>query len=316
MTCFQIIIIIDRFNSTVFIETTHESFDEPHQIHLVSWLPEAEPTRIVLISHGLHEHALRYHDLAHSLTSKGVAVYAFDHYAHGKSSGTKGFIPDYHYLILDFIEVAKRVRGNHAPEIPFSVISHSMGTLIAICSLNEIENVSSVVFSATPLFPGPDSSSPFGIRFLYPITKTAAATSIVKRMASLDPHGPAAPIAMSGLTNDVNEQNILIHDPYRYDAPICNKTAYEVTLMIAEAKTMLPKLQLPCLVIHGEEDTVALCTGSNFIFDNIGSHYKKLKVFPDSKHEMFHEIMSIKTESINHVVEFVCDNDYSVDNAV
>lgn len=277
-------------------------------------MPEGEPTRVVLISHGLHEHALRYHDIAHALTSKGVAVYAFDHYAHGKSSGTKGFIPDYHYLIFDFIQVTKWVRDKHPSNIPFSVISHSMGTLVAICSLNDVDNVSSVVFSATPLFPGPDSSSPFGMRFLYPVTKTSAATSIVKSMASMNPHGPAAPIAMGGLTNDINEQNILIHDPYRHHAPICNKTAYEVTLMIAEAKVTLPKLQLPCLIIHGEADTVALCTGSSFIFDNIGSSYKKLKVFPGSKHEMFHEITTIKTDSINNVVDFLCDNDYSLNS--
>ncbi len=39
----------------------------------------------VLISHGLHEHALRYHGAASALAEEGFAVFAIDHIGHGKS---------------------------------------------------------------------------------------------------------------------------------------------------------------------------------------------------------------------------------------
>ena len=51
---------------------------------MVSWLPPSRPVGVVLISHGLHEHALRYYAIAHHLTARGIAVFACDHYAHGR----------------------------------------------------------------------------------------------------------------------------------------------------------------------------------------------------------------------------------------
>mmetsp|Transcript_22650 Transcript_22650/g.38326 ORF Transcript_22650/g.38326 Transcript_22650/m.38326 type:complete len:127 (+) Transcript_22650:169-549(+) len=59
------------------------------------------PVAVVLISHGLHEHALRYYAVAHYLTARGAAVYACDHYAHGKSSGTRGLVTDGQALAED-----------------------------------------------------------------------------------------------------------------------------------------------------------------------------------------------------------------------
>jgi hypothetical protein len=54
--------------------------------HISIWTPKSPPTGIVIFAHGLHEHGLRYHDLAHSLTAKGYVFFAIDHYAHGSIS--------------------------------------------------------------------------------------------------------------------------------------------------------------------------------------------------------------------------------------
>ena len=43
----------------------------------------------------------------------GYAVYAIDHYAHGKSDGVKGIITDYHVLYNDFIEFSEYVQSKH-----------------------------------------------------------------------------------------------------------------------------------------------------------------------------------------------------------
>lgn len=44
----------------------------------------------------------------------GYAVYAIDHYAHGKSVGVKGIITDYHILYKDFIEFSEYVQSRHS----------------------------------------------------------------------------------------------------------------------------------------------------------------------------------------------------------
>ncbi len=63
-----------------------------HILHAtqVSWVPVGEVKGLVTLAHGLHEHALRYHDTACAMASKGYAVYAVDHIAHGKTAMTDG----------------------------------------------------------------------------------------------------------------------------------------------------------------------------------------------------------------------------------
>ena len=58
--------------------------------------------------------------------------------AHGKSYGTKGLISDHKKIINDFVTVAAKVRERHASNLPFFVIGHSMGTLVAINSCTRI----------------------------------------------------------------------------------------------------------------------------------------------------------------------------------
>jgi acylglycerol lipase len=296
---------ISRLLQENYVEVTHPSYAEPHKIRVVGWIPAGDPIALVVVSHGLHEHALRYYRIAHALTRHGIAVYACDHYAHGKSSGTRGFIPDYNFLVNDFIGVARWARSQY-PGLPLSVLAHSMGTLVAALSIAEIGDVSSVLFSATPLFPGPDSSSPFGIRALFPITQTSFAASLVETMAKVDPMGPAAPIYLSGITSDPAEQAIMLRDPFRYDADIRNKTGWEVTKMIAATKKTLSSLQLPFLVMHGVDDSIALSEGSRYIYDAMKTplQNKDIRLFSGCRHEMFHEVPEKREECINFAVSF------------
>src|SRR3954452_16320920 len=54
-----------------------------------AWLPDADATGVVLVSHGLGEHSGRYAELAEALTTDGWAVYAPDHAGHGLSAGRR-----------------------------------------------------------------------------------------------------------------------------------------------------------------------------------------------------------------------------------
>ena len=49
-----------------------------------------DPDYVVLIAHGLGEHAGRYGHVAERLVADGAAVYAPDHHGHGRSDGEKG----------------------------------------------------------------------------------------------------------------------------------------------------------------------------------------------------------------------------------
>ena len=278
-----------------------------HKLRIISWSPgkEKEVIGVVIISHGLHEHGFRYYKLAHALSSRGIIVYACDHFAHGKSDGTRGFIPDYNILVNDFIEFGNFIHNKHS-NLPISLFSHSMGTLIAILSIKSLSFLTSVIFSATPLFSGPSSSSPFGIKFLYPLTQTSFVHTLTTVLASIDPTGPCAPLLLDGITSSIDEQKIILNDPLRYPHEIRNKTASEVMKMVSLAKELLPTITIPFLCVHGEEDSIGLLKGSKFIYDNIGTitTQKNIKIYPKLRHEVLHEVPIEAKKCIDDIVHY------------
>jgi alpha-beta hydrolase superfamily lysophospholipase len=260
---------------------------------------------IVIISHGLYEHSLRYYSLASALTSNNYAVYAMDHYAHGKSDGQLGLLDDYSILHLDFIEFIKQIQLQN-PGIPVFLFCHSMGTLVGLLAVSSLQNIHAVIFSGTALFIGPDSGSPFGLRFLYPLTLTDFAKILTKFLAELDPNGPAAPILDSGITSDEKELNLLKKDARQIHKWVVNKTAYEMLKMIEAAKKAVSLFNLPTLIIHGEKDEIALPVGSLFIYNNSKTLEadKRIKIFPGLKHEIIHEKMPDQQQVLDTCVEF------------
>jgi alpha-beta hydrolase superfamily lysophospholipase len=107
------------------------------KINVNRWTPEGTPKAVVVISHGLHEHGLRYHGVAEVLAREKYVVIAHDHVAHGLSEGTRGLITDYNMLVMDFVTLCKECHEEF-PQLPFFVIAHSMGTLAAIMSVKEL----------------------------------------------------------------------------------------------------------------------------------------------------------------------------------
>ena len=64
-------------------------------LHLQKWLPDQQPKAIILLIHGYAEHAGRYQYFAEHCVGKGYAVFALDHWGHGQSDGTPGYVPDF-----------------------------------------------------------------------------------------------------------------------------------------------------------------------------------------------------------------------------
>lgn len=283
----------EEMNENLSLECKGNVIVGKHKIRIISWFPgkEKQVNGVIIISHGLHEHGFRYYKLAHALTSRGIVVYACDHFAHGKSDGIRGFIPDYNILVNDFIEFGQFIHEKH-PNLPISLFSHSMGTLIAMLSIKSLPFLSSVIFSATPLFSGPSASSPFGCTCLYPLSQTSFASYLTSCMSSCAPRGPAAPILIEGISSYEYEREILLRDSLRYDGDIMNKTASEVIKMINLCKLeVIPTITIPFLCVHGTQDSIALPTGSQYLYDHAGTDIssKSIQYFENLRHEMLHE---------------------------
>ena len=91
------------------------------------------PRAVVLIVHGLGEHAWRYDPLAERLNQWGFAVRGYDQRGHGDSGGARGVLPRDDALMEDLHEVLEDTRRHIAQPwaCPLILLGHSMGGLLA-----------------------------------------------------------------------------------------------------------------------------------------------------------------------------------------
>src|SRR5215207_703865 len=125
------------------------------------------PRAVVLLVHGLGEHASRYEHVASRLLDWGFAVRAYDQRGHGESGGARGGLPNETALLDDLAEVIDDTRlrcmrllgapasGEHAPELPLVLLGHSLGGLVAsrLVAL-KIRQVEGLVLSSPALDAG------------------------------------------------------------------------------------------------------------------------------------------------------------------
>ena len=113
---------------------------------------------VVLIVHGLGEHAGRYDHVARQLNDWGFAVRGYDQCGHGESGGARGSLPTDTRLLDDLADIVDSTRARISKKTPLIVLGHSMGGLVAgrFVSLG-IRPVDGLVMSSPALNAGMNS---------------------------------------------------------------------------------------------------------------------------------------------------------------
>lgn len=117
-------------------EFTFPSADGRTAIHAAEWLPETAPRAVLVLSHGVSEHILRYEPFAAFLTEHGFAVCGHDHLGHGLSVaegaprlyfGPRGSWDD----VVRDLYARRELAGKRFPGVPVFLLGHSMGSFLA-----------------------------------------------------------------------------------------------------------------------------------------------------------------------------------------
>lgn len=123
---------------------------------VVDWPLDKGPVRgVVLVVHGLGEHAWRYDHMAERLNSWGFVVRAYDQYGHGESMGPRGALPSANRLLEDLAEVVDETRARMNAKTPLIILGHSLGGLVAgrFVSLR-MRSIQALIMSSPALDPG------------------------------------------------------------------------------------------------------------------------------------------------------------------
>ena len=123
---------------------------------VVDWPLDRGPVRgVVLLVHGLGEHAWRYDHVAERLNSWGFVVRGYDQYGHGESMGPRGALPSANRLLEDLAEVVDETRARMNAKTPLIILGHSLGGLVAgrLVSLR-MRPIQALIMSSPALDPG------------------------------------------------------------------------------------------------------------------------------------------------------------------
>jgi alpha-beta hydrolase superfamily lysophospholipase len=245
------------------------------QLHAHRWLPTGSPRAIILLAHGYAEHAGRYADVAGRFTGSGYGVYAVDHWGHGRSQGTQGYVPTFSIYLDGMQTLLARVASDFS-DTPLFLIGHSMGGLIAARFLARHQQH----FTAAALS-GPALQAGKGPM---PLTKIAS-----RLLSRLTPHLGVMALDSDDISRDPALVARYRADPLVYRGRMSARLAAEMLREMSAAQRQAAAITLPLLIQHGSADRLTAPSGSQRFFRALGSANKQIKIYEGLYHEIYNE---------------------------
>jgi alpha-beta hydrolase superfamily lysophospholipase len=244
-------------------------------LHWHGWLPEGAPRAVVVLAHGYAEHLGRYEYFAGKLNAAGIAVYALDHWGHGKSDGTYGFVPRFSAFTDGIEALLAEVEARHG-DCPRFLIGHSMGGLIAAAHL-----LTHQAHYAGAILSGPAIKVAEEPSWLL--------TQVSRLLSRFLPRTGVLALDASGVSRDPAVVAAYRADPLVYTGKMSARLAAEMFGAMATVQSQAAQIELPILLLHGEADSLTAPEGSRFLHAQVSSSDKQLTLYPGLYHEIFNE---------------------------
>lgn len=238
-------------------------------------MPPTPPRAIILLAHGYAEHLGRYEHVAAHLTEQGFGVYALDHWGHGRSEGTPGFVPRFS-VFTDGVELLlAKIEAAH-PALPRFLIGHSMGGLIAATHLlGHQSHYQGAILSGPAIMPAEEPS--------------AVLLAVSRLLSRFLPKAGVLKLDANGVSRDPTVVAAYLADPLVFKGKMSARLAAELFDTMAHVRSEAAKITLPLLIVHGDRDNLAAPAGSRYLVDHVGSVDKTLTLYPGLFHEVFNE---------------------------
>lgn len=233
-----------------------------------TWSPE-EPTRGMLIHHGLGEHSGRWHHVARFFVKQGYAVAAFDMRGHGESEGTRAYV----HSFTDFLDDVEDIVQSDLvrTDLPWVLYGHSLGGLISTHYLaDERPHPDAAILSAPAL----TDELPTALRL------AARVLSKVAPKLSLD----------NSISGDQLSRDETVGEAYFADPLVLTKGTPGLAVAAFGAQDrsadVIGNIDTPTFVIHGGDDPLVPPAGSARL---AAVPAVERKVYPGLRHEMHNE---------------------------
>ena len=230
---------------------------------------------VVILVHGLGEHAGRYDHVARQLNDWGFAVRGYDQCGHGESGGAPGSLPTDTRLLDDLADIVDSTRARMEKSTPLIVLGHSMGGLVAgrFVSLG-IRPVDALVMSSPALNPGLSGFQKLLVAVLpkfFPNLRVGNGLN-----ANYISHDPAVVAAY--------QSDRLVHDRIYARLARFIATAGPATVALA------PQWKVPTLLMYAGDDRLVQPQGSRDFAAAAPAAVVTTRCFEGLYHEIFNEL--------------------------
>ena len=235
--------------------------------------PAGEPVGLILVAHGVAEHAGRYQHVADVLVGLGLRVVIPDHRGHGRSGGKRLLVRDLSEFTADLetLRTLELVDGR-----PTYLLGHSMGGCIALdYALDHQSSLTALVLSAPAVLPG-DDINPLLIR-------------VAKVLGKVLPGLPGQKLSSASISRDPAVVTAYDEDPLNYRGALPAGVGGAMLRAMDSFPARLPSLTLPLLVLSGTADSIVNPDGARLVDRLAGSKDKTLKMYDGLYHEVFNE---------------------------
>ena len=230
---------------------------------------------VVILVHGLGEHAGRYDHVARRLNSWGFAVRGYDQCGHGESGGARGSLPTDTRLLDDLADIVDSTRAKMQKGTPLILLGHSMGGLVVARFVSlALRPVEGLVMSSPAIDPG-----------LNPVQKIL--------LAVLPKLWPDLRVG-NGVKPQFISHNPEVVAAYKADRLVHDRISGRLGRFIATAgekvEELAPQWTVPSLVLYAGDDRLLNCKGSERFAAAAPKAVVKAVCFESLYHEIFNEL--------------------------
>jgi len=255
------------------------------------WTPDSDVRGVVALVHGLGEYGGRYVSIGQSFVDRGYAFVAGDLRGHGVSEGRRAFVSRLDDFMEDLDQYCDEVRA-YFPGKPLFLYGFSMGSTLGAAYLirRHPRVAGAILCSGGFVMPAASAAAMGKVRTLRHLVPTMAVSNGM------------------GATRDKVCHDATVLDAYDADPLVYKRITIGLAAVIgeanAEALARAGEIQVPLLVMHGEDDIIALPEGSKRLAAGVSGDVT-LKLWPGLYHFIHHEPDGAKEEVLGFAADWL-----------
>ncbi|MGJ8725627.1 MAG: alpha/beta fold hydrolase [Roseibacillus sp.] len=246
-----------------------------HRLTWHRWHPEGIDFKAALFFlHGQGDYGERYQEVAEFFLGEGIAFATCDLPGHGRTAGKRGHIPSWE-LVKEVSDAGMAEARALVPHKPVGFGGHSVGGLLALFLLGELEDKPDFSWISSPLLK-PEAGQPhWKYRLLGPLSHLLPSLTL------------STGVSPSMCREDFEEE--LSNSEHQFHSRISlswGRTLIELAEVVGTQPERLPS-PLPIILTQGKSDPICPPQYCEELAHRLQRDDLKLILYPETRHEPF-----------------------------